>query len=315
MRYSHLVLDVDSTLSGIEGIDWLAGRVGSDASARIAEMTAAAMRGDIPLESVYAERLACVRPGRAEISALADAYIAAIAPGARETITLLMSYGLRVMLVSGGLRDAILPLAAYVGVASSDVHAVSLCFTDTGDYRGYDTTSPLWRSGGKPAVVRSIAPAIGVYFDLGEFEEYARKNQAPNTPALSLYYALERQLRDIVTEGMEARWSRHRKLAQLTHDWADEMRGKHGVDLSILAPAASRSPTVTALVLPPGLTSDMVVSKVLQLGFTVGTGYGKLKASTMRIGHMGDHTVRGVTRCLAACSEALVTLNAADAAH
>lgn len=159
MRYSHLVLDVDSTLSGIEGIDWLAGRVGSDASARIAEMTAAAMRGDIPLESVYAERLACVRPGRAEISALADAYIAAIAPGARETITLLMSHGLRVMLVSGGLRDAILPLAAYVGVASSDVHAVSLCFTDAGDYRGYDTTSPLWRSGGKPAVVRSIAPA------------------------------------------------------------------------------------------------------------------------------------------------------------
>ena len=66
---------------------------------------------------------------------------------------------MRVMLVSGGLRDAILPLAAYVGVASSDVHAVSLCFTDTGDYRGYDTTSPLWRSGGKPAVVRSIAPA------------------------------------------------------------------------------------------------------------------------------------------------------------
>lgn len=159
------------------------------------------------------------------------------------------------------------------------------------------------------------APAIGVYFDLGEFEEYARKNQAPNTPALSLYYALERQLRDIVTEGMEARWSRHRKLAQLTHDWADEMRGKHGVDLSILAPAASRSPTVTTIVLPPGLTSDMVVSKVLQLGFTVGTGYGKLKASTMRIGHMGDHTVRGVTRCLAACSEALLALNAARAAR
>ncbi len=152
------------------------------------------------------------------------------------------------------------------------------------------------------------APARGVYFDLDEFEEYARKNQAPNTPSLSLYYALELQLRDIIAEGMEARWSRHREMARLTHEWVDEMRRKHEVDISILAPVASRSPTVTTIVLPHGLTSDTVVSKALQLGFTIGTGYGKLKASTVRIGHMGDHTVEGLGRCLAACSEVLIAL-------
>jgi phosphoserine phosphatase len=158
-RYSHVILDVDSTLSGIEGIDWLARRAGDGTSARIAEMTAAAMRGDIPLESVYSARLECVRPTRSDIAALAQAYIAAVAPGAKEAIALVMRSGVRVILVSGGLRDAILPLAAHVGIAPSDVHAVSLRFTATGDYEGYDTSSPLWRSGGKPIVVESIAPS------------------------------------------------------------------------------------------------------------------------------------------------------------
>jgi phosphoserine phosphatase len=157
--YSQVVLDVDSTLSCIEGIDWLAHRCGSAVSEKISEMTAAAMRGDIPLESVYESRLACVQPTRADITALADAYIAATSPGAREAITLLVSAGVRVIVVSGGLRDAILPLARHVGIAPSDVHAVALRFADNGDYLGYDTSSPLWRMGGKPNVVGSLAGA------------------------------------------------------------------------------------------------------------------------------------------------------------
>lgn len=156
--YSHVILDVDSTLSGIEGIDWLARRRGDTVSAAVAEMTAAAMRGDIPLDSVYASRLDLVRPARADIVALGDAYVAAIAPGAREAIALLVTRGQHVVLVSGGLRDAILPLAEYVGIAPGDVHAVPLRFTDVGEYGGYDMSSPLWRSGGKPVVVASIVP-------------------------------------------------------------------------------------------------------------------------------------------------------------
>lgn len=158
-RCSHVILDVDSTLSGIEGIDWLARRAGDAASVGIAEMTAAAMRGDIPLESIYNARLECVRPTRTDLAALGDAYIAAMAPGAGNAIAQIIGSGVRVILVSGGLRDAILPLAANVGIAPLDVQAVALRFTSTGDYEGYDTASPLWRMGGKPTVVEAIAPS------------------------------------------------------------------------------------------------------------------------------------------------------------
>ena len=43
-------------------------------------------------------------------------------------------------------------------------------------------------------------------------------------------------------------------------------------------------------------------------GFEVGAGYGALIASTIRIGHMGDHTVREVRALLDALDEALVAL-------
>ena len=40
-------------------------------------------------------------------------------------------------------------------------------------------------------------------------------------------------------------------------------------------------------------------------GFTIASGYGKLKDTTIRIGHMGDHTVAEVETLLAALAEVL----------
>lgn len=164
-RYASVVLDVDSTLSAIEGIQWLAKRCDEEVRRRIAAQTEAAMRGDIDLESVYAERLAVVRPTRAEIAALGAAYVDAISPGAVEAIAAMRAAGVRVVVVSGGLRQAVVPLAEHAGIPESDVHAVSLRFSSEGSYAGFDTSSPLYRSGGKPRCVASLAlpsPVIAI---------------------------------------------------------------------------------------------------------------------------------------------------------
>ena len=39
---------------------------------------------------------------------------------------------------------------------------------------------------------------------------------------------------------------------------------------------------------------------IARRGFAVGSGYGRLKETTFRIGHMGDHTVDGVRALLGA---------------
>ena len=144
----------------------------------------------------------------------------------------------------------------------------------------------------------------GLYFDLVEFEQYCAKNQTPNTPALPLLYALEVQLEAVGREGIERRWARHAAMQAETEQWVRAMAARFG-DVGILAPEAARSPTVTAVTPPPGVAADAVPKGVLRRGYTIGGGYGKLRPTTFRIGHMGDHTVDGLRRCLAVIEEVL----------
>jgi phosphoserine phosphatase len=155
-RYRSLVLDVDSTVSGIEGIDWLAARRGPEVAQQVSELTRGAMDGRVRLERVYALRLERIRPGRDDIDALARAYVDDAAPGAVETIARVRHAGVRVVLVSGGLRQALLPLARHLGVAPEDLHAVAIEFDVAGAYLRHDVESPLTRGDGKRDVVASL---------------------------------------------------------------------------------------------------------------------------------------------------------------
>jgi phosphoserine phosphatase len=155
-RFASVVLDVDSTLSRIEGIDWLAALRGDALLREIAAMTERATRGEIALQDVYAARLAMIRPTRAEIAQLGCEYVRTVADGAHACVEALRTAGVHVVIVSGGLRDAILPLARSLGVPDTDLHAVGLSFADSGEYAGFDTTSPLACTGGKPVLVREL---------------------------------------------------------------------------------------------------------------------------------------------------------------
>jgi aspartate aminotransferase-like enzyme len=151
-------------------------------------------------------------------------------------------------------------------------------------------------------------PGRGLYFDLVEFDAYAVKGQTPNTPAIPLFFAADVQLAAIASEGMSARWARHTAMAERTYRWVDALRARHGDSLHVLAREGGRSPTVTSITLPPSLPSGTLLQAVKERGFTIGSGYGKNKETTVRIGHMGDHTLEGLERCLSACDEAFDTL-------
>jgi aspartate aminotransferase-like enzyme len=148
------------------------------------------------------------------------------------------------------------------------------------------------------------AESRGVYFDLVEMNLFAARGQVPSTPALSLMYALEVQLDAIKREGMENRWRRHTAMAEMTDTWIEKCR-QDGINLKNIVEAGRRSPTVSTIELPAGINSEEFLRKVRSRGFTVATGYGKLKATTFRIGHMGDHSPATLDRCLAACRWAI----------
>jgi Haloacid Dehalogenase superfamily, subfamily IB, phosphoserine phosphatase-like len=155
-RFNSVIFDVDSTLSGIEGIDWLAALRGAEIKAWSAGLTERAMEGKLPIEAVYVERMHAVKPTMAEIEQLGRVYIERIAPGARETLSELRSHGVELVMVSGGLREAILPLARELGVDEGSVHAVSVFFDEEGNYAGFEERSLLTRQDGKRMTVRDM---------------------------------------------------------------------------------------------------------------------------------------------------------------
>lgn len=130
----------------------------------------------------------------------------------------------------------------------------------------------------------------GLYFDLVEIHASWLKHQSPNTPAVSLLYALDAQLEQMMQEGMEARWARHAAMAERTWSWVDGQREK-GRDIRVLAPAGFRSPAVTCISAPAGKTGPQIVSAMKAKGFVITAGYGEAKDAMIRIGHMGEHTV------------------------
>lgn len=144
----------------------------------------------------------------------------------------------------------------------------------------------------------------GLYYDILAFEKNLAKNQAPNTPAISLMYAAAAQMEAILAEGVENRWARHEAMAERTYEWVRAMRDD-GFELGILAPEGFRSPTVTGVTLPEGVEGPDVCAALRAHGFVVAPGYGKLKKAMIRIGHMGDHTVAELDSLLAALAGVL----------
>ena len=129
-------------------------------------------------------------------------------------------------------------------------------------------------------------PGRGLYFDLVSFLEATTKHQPTNTPAIPLLFALETQLARIEREGgVEARWRRHDAMRRRVEDWSAE-RG-----IAYLPREGRRSWTVSCLRVPEGKSAKQIVGALKQDGWTIGSGYGALKESTIRIGHMGDHSV------------------------
>ncbi len=147
----------------------------------------------------------------------------------------------------------------------------------------------------------------GYYFDFVEFQKNAEGSMTPSTPSIGHVYALASKLDEFFAEGLEARYARHAKLAQMTRDWA----ARHGFNL--FPDKGFESVTLTCVnngAKPGGRTVD--VAKLQKLvkdqGILIDGGYGKIKGTTFRLSNMGDETEATMNQLYAALDKAMKEL-------
>ena len=138
----------------------------------------------------------------------------------------------------------------------------------------------------------------GFYTDFVKLKKNADDNYALTTPPVSLLYALDYQLDKILKEGMENRYRRHIEMSEMVKKWADEKFN------GLFPEEGYRSRTI-GVVNRGDLDFDTFNSKLKAKGYEISNGYGEVKQSTFRIGHMGDITPSMLKELLSAMDEVL----------
>jgi phosphoserine phosphatase len=150
-----VVMDVDSTLVSGEAIDLLAARAGC--AAKVAEVTAAAMRGELDFAAALRERVALLAGLEASVIDEVRAQLR-LTPGARTLIRTLRRLGYRCGIVSGGFTQFTDGLAADLGL---DYAAANTLEIDGGQLTGQLTGAVIDRAG-KARALRDFAARAGV---------------------------------------------------------------------------------------------------------------------------------------------------------
>jgi len=140
-------------------------------------------------------------------------------------------------------------------------------------------------------------PYRGYYFDFLVLAKSMAKYQTPATPAVSLLFALDKQLDDMMVEGMESRFERHLALRDRTIEWVES----HG--FTMYSAAGYESPTVTCVNNDRGIDINALNQFLRQKGMIISNGYGSLKGKNFRIAHMGDTNMEDMEILFAAMDE------------
>jgi alanine-glyoxylate transaminase/serine-glyoxylate transaminase/serine-pyruvate transaminase len=126
-------------------------------------------------------------------------------------------------------------------------------------------------------------PVANWYLDCTLVQKYWGKERTyHHTAPISANYALYEALSIVAEEGLEARWSRHRRNAERL--W----QGLENLGLTLHVPIAYRLPTLTTVRVPEGVDETQVRLRLLnEYNIEIGGGLGELKGKVWRVGLMG----------------------------
>jgi 2-aminoethylphosphonate-pyruvate transaminase len=137
---------------------------------------------------------------------------------------------------------------------------------------------------GKTKAFASLAgqPARSNYLDLFRHFEFEEKRfQTPNTPAVSLFFALEAALDELLAETLERRMRHYDRLSSLVRN------GFAAIGWKALIPEESMSRVLTTFLYPTGLDVDAFHQWVRKHDFVIYRGKGPLEPRAFQVANIG----------------------------
>ncbi len=124
----------------------------------------------------------------------------------------------------------------------------------------------------------------GYYFDMKLLEKYHLKNNTPATPPMPQIFGLSKALDLIFDEGLESVWARHKKVSDFVKKRCVEDMG-----FELFPDQDYASQTLSCISTgEKGINAKELLAKMKAKGYIVGSGYGKLKEESFRVGNMGN---------------------------
>jgi alanine-glyoxylate transaminase/serine-glyoxylate transaminase/serine-pyruvate transaminase len=159
------------------------------------------------------------------------------------------------------------------------------------------------------ALARKV-PSRSFYLDLSLLEDYWVRRKYHHTISAPLVYGVQEALMIVEEEGLESRWSRHRRnhLALVA--------GLEALGLTLLPPAPERLWTLNAVRVPEGIDESVVRRRLLDdYSMEIGAGLGPLAGRIWRVGIMGaGSTLSNVLLFLTALERVLSSMGYRSAA-
>lgn len=125
-------------------------------------------------------------------------------------------------------------------------------------------------------------PPRTMYLNLYKFYEYSKNHQTPNTPATSLFFALEQALDNILKKGVTEFRSELQQRSDLIRNGLQEL------GFSFLINNNYMSKTLTTVNIPPHLSVDELRDSLRKRNIIIYDGKGPFKGRVFQVANIGE---------------------------
>jgi D-3-phosphoglycerate dehydrogenase / 2-oxoglutarate reductase len=158
----NIIIDFDSTLTQVEGLDELANIAlagNPDRKKIVAEIKAITdkgMNGEMSVPEGLRQRINLLKANRGHINDLVEFLFTKISDSFERNKTFLTENAADIYIVSGGFKEFIVPIVTSLGILEENVYANTFIFDENDNIVGLDSENPLAQEKGKVKLLKSL---------------------------------------------------------------------------------------------------------------------------------------------------------------